>query len=58
MRRTVVSIVRVDDVPGSVERAVELAGGLGVKEEDVVVIKPHSTKSEGYKSRFCMRDPS
>lgn len=42
MRRTVVSIVRVDDVPGSVERAVELAGGLGVEEGDVVVIKPNA----------------
>lgn len=42
MRRTIVSIVRVDDVSGAVERAVELAGGLGVKEGDVVVIKPNA----------------
>jgi len=40
--RAVVSVVRVDDVQGSVERAVELAGGLGVEEGDVVVIKPNA----------------
>lgn len=42
MRRTVVSVVRVDDVQSSVERAVELAGGLGVGEGDIVVIKPNA----------------
>jgi uncharacterized protein (DUF362 family) len=41
-KKTVVSIVRVDDVSESVERAVHLAGGLGVKEGDVVVIKPNA----------------
>jgi len=42
LRRTVVSVVRVDDVQSSVERAVELAGGLGIEEGDVVVIKPNA----------------
>lgn len=41
-KKTVVSIVRVDDVSESVERAVQLAGGLGVKEGDVVVVKPNA----------------
>jgi uncharacterized protein (DUF362 family) len=40
--KSVVSIVRVDDVLGSVERAVQLAGGLGVKKGDIVVIKPNA----------------
>lgn len=40
--KTVVSIVRVDDMSGSVERAVQLAGGLGVKKGDVVVVKPNA----------------
>ncbi|MFC1803506.1 DUF362 domain-containing protein [Thermoproteota archaeon] len=40
--KSVVSIVRVDDVLGSVERAVQLAGGLGVKKGDVVVVKPNA----------------
>jgi len=42
MGRTVVSIVRVDEVPEAVEKAVELGGGLGIKEGDVVVIKPNT----------------
>jgi len=41
-KKTVVSIARVDDVSESVERAVQLAGGLGVKEGDVVVVKPNA----------------
>ena len=41
-KKTVVSIVRVEDVSESVERAVQLAGGLGVKEGDVVVVKPNA----------------
>ena len=36
MGRTVVSIVRVEEVPEAVEKAVELAGGLGIKGGDVV----------------------
>ena len=42
MKKSVVSIVRVDDISGSVERAVKLAGGLGVKNGDVVVVKPNA----------------
>lgn len=42
MGTTAVSIVEVDDVRSSVERAVELAGGLGIDEGDVVVIKPNA----------------
>ncbi len=42
MRKAVVSIVGVNDVSESVERAVELAGGLGIEEGDVVVIKPNA----------------
>jgi uncharacterized protein (DUF362 family) len=41
MKRTLVSIVRVDNVKESVQRAVDLAGGLGVESGDVVVIKPN-----------------
>ena len=41
-KKSVVSIVRVDDVFESVERAVHLSGGLGVKNGDVVVIKPNA----------------
>jgi uncharacterized protein (DUF362 family) len=37
----VVSIVEVDDVKDSVNKAVDLAGGLGVEIGDVVVIKPN-----------------
>ena len=42
MGKTIVSIVKVGDVLESVEEAVELAGGLGVKEGDVVVVKPNA----------------
>ena len=42
MDKTVVSIVKVDEVLESVEEAVELAGGMGVKEGDVVVVKPNA----------------
>jgi len=42
MGKTIVSIVKVGDVSESVEEAVELAGGLGVKEGDVVVVKPNA----------------
>jgi len=42
LRNTVVSIVKVNDVSKSVERAVDLAGGLGIEEGDVVVIKPNA----------------
>ncbi len=42
LNKTVVSIVRVDDVSRSAERAVELAGGLGIKKGDAVVIKPNA----------------
>jgi len=40
--KTVVSIVKVDEVSDAVEKAVELAGGLDVNEGDVVVIKPNA----------------
>jgi uncharacterized protein (DUF362 family) len=39
---SVVSIVREDEVRDSVWRAIELVGGLDVKEDDVVVIKPNT----------------
>lgn len=42
MGKTIVSIVKVGDVLESVEKAVELAGGMGVKEGDVVVVKPNA----------------
>jgi uncharacterized protein (DUF362 family) len=41
-KKSVVSIVRVDDVSRSVEEAVQLAGGLDVKKGDVVVVKPNA----------------
>jgi len=40
--KTVVSIVKVDDVFNAVEAAVKLAGGLDVHDGDVVVIKPNA----------------
>ncbi len=40
--KSVVSIVRFEDVSGSVVRAVKLAGGLGVESGDVVVVKPNA----------------
>jgi uncharacterized protein (DUF362 family) len=42
MGKTVVSIVKVDDVFNTVEAAVKLAGGLDVHDGDVVVIKPNA----------------
>lgn len=42
MGKTVVSIVKVDDVSNAVEKAVELTGGLDVTKGDVVVIKPNA----------------
>jgi uncharacterized protein (DUF362 family) len=39
---SVVSIVKVGDVAASVERAVQLAGGLGVHRGDAVVVKPNA----------------
>ncbi len=39
---TVVSIVRAENVPEAVREAVELAGGLEIKEGDTVVIKPNA----------------
>jgi uncharacterized protein (DUF362 family) len=42
MGKTVVSIVKVDDVFNAVEAAVKLAGGLDVHDGDVVVIKPNA----------------
>jgi uncharacterized protein (DUF362 family) len=41
-KKSTVSIVKVEDVSKSVERAVQLAGGLGVKNGDVVVVKPNA----------------
>jgi uncharacterized protein (DUF362 family) len=40
--KTVVSIVKVDEVRGAVRKAVELAGGLELKEDNRVVIKPNA----------------
>jgi uncharacterized protein (DUF362 family) len=40
--RTVVSIVRLDDVSKTVEEAVKFAGGFGIKKGEVVVIKPNA----------------
>lgn len=54
--KSVVSIVRVDDVFESVERAVQLAGGLGVKEGDVVVVKPNA-KNQGPPGYGIVTDP-
>ena len=42
MGKTVVSIVKVDDVSTAVEKAIELTGGLDVNAGDVVVIKPNA----------------
>ena len=42
MEKSIVSIVRVDNVSESVKKAVHLVGGLGVKQGDVVVIKPNA----------------
>jgi uncharacterized protein (DUF362 family) len=42
LSRTIVSIVRADDVPSAVEKVVGLAGGLGIEKGDVVVIKPNA----------------
>jgi uncharacterized protein (DUF362 family) len=42
LKKTIVSIVRVDNISDAVKKAVELAGGLGTKEGDVVVIKPNA----------------
>jgi len=42
LSRTIVSIVRADDVPNAVEKVVGLAGGLGIEKGDVVVIKPNA----------------
>ena len=39
---TVVSIMRAENVPEAVRGAVGLAGGLGIKEGDTVVIKPNA----------------
>jgi len=39
---TVVSIIRAENVPEAVREAVELAGGLEIKEGDTVVIKPNA----------------
>jgi uncharacterized protein (DUF362 family) len=37
-----VSIVKTDDITKSVTKAIELVGGLGIKEGDTVVIKPNA----------------
>jgi uncharacterized protein (DUF362 family) len=42
LEKTVVSIVKVDEVSNAVEKAVELTGSLEVNEGDVVVIKPNA----------------
>jgi uncharacterized protein (DUF362 family) len=40
--KTIVSIVKVNDVSTAVEKAIELTGGLDVNAGDVVVIKPNA----------------
>jgi len=40
--RTVVSILRAENVPEAVRKAVELAGGVEIRKEDTVVIKPNA----------------
>ncbi|MCW3978738.1 MAG: DUF362 domain-containing protein [Candidatus Bathyarchaeota archaeon] len=57
MGETIVSIVKVGDVSESVEEAVELAGGLGVKEGDVVVVKPNA-KNPSPSGYGIITDPS
>jgi uncharacterized protein (DUF362 family) len=42
MKKTVVSLIRVEDVFKSVEKAIELIGGLGIKKGDIVVLKPNA----------------
>lgn len=42
MGKTIVSIVKVNDVSTAVEKAIELTGGLDVNAGDVVVIKPNA----------------
>jgi len=39
--KSIVSIVKADNVRNSVERAVELAGGLDINQGDIVVLKPN-----------------
>jgi uncharacterized protein (DUF362 family) len=40
--KTIVSIVKVNDVSTAVEKAIELTGGLDINAGDVVVIKPNA----------------
>jgi len=40
--RTVVSILRAENVPEAVRKAVELAGGVEIRKDDTVVIKPNA----------------
>lgn len=42
MGKTIVSIVKVNDVSTAVEKAIELTGGLDINAGDVVVIKPNA----------------
>jgi uncharacterized protein (DUF362 family) len=42
VEKTIVSIVKVDELTKAVEKSVELTGGLRIKEGDVVVIKPNA----------------
>jgi uncharacterized protein (DUF362 family) len=56
MKRSIVSIVGVDEVKESVQRAVDLAGGLGVESGDVVVIKPNA-KNQSPPGHGVVTDP-
>jgi uncharacterized protein (DUF362 family) len=56
VNKTTVSIVRVDDINESVKTAVELAGGLGIKQGDTVVIKPNA-KSQSPPGFGIVTDP-
>jgi len=56
VEKSVVSIVRANDIKESVERAVELAGGVNIQAGDVVVIKPN-IKSQSPPGYGIVTDP-
>lgn len=56
MEKSIVSIVRVNDVKESVKMAIELTGGLKIKEGDVIVVKPN-TKSPSPPGYGIVTDP-
>lgn len=56
LRKAIVSIVKVEEVSEGVERAIELAGGLNIKDGDVVVIKPNA-KNQSPSGYGIVTDP-